>query len=85
MQKHHRKMLYRAEIAAAIASAALFGLTLIDPQWIETLFEEAPDDGDGSLERWILLSCTFVATVIAAVLARREKRGLETAIQTRSA
>jgi hypothetical protein len=79
MRIDHRRWLYRAALVAAATSAGLFVLTLVDPTWIETLFDEAPDGGDGSLERWILLGCTFVATVIAALLARAEKRRLQAA------
>jgi hypothetical protein len=74
MQADQRKWLYRAEIAMCIVSAALFVLTLIDPQWIETLFDESPDGGDGSFEQAILLGCTALATVLAGVLAWRERR-----------
>jgi len=76
MQAHHRQWLYRAEIVIALVSAGLFVLTLVDPMWIETLFDESPDEGDGSLERWILLGCTSLAALIAAVLAWRERRRL---------
>ena len=51
MEQRHRRMLYRIEVAAAVVSATLFVLTCIDPQWVETLFGESPDSGDGSLER----------------------------------
>ena len=78
MNMRQRGLLYRAEVAAAIISACLFVLTLVDPQWIETLFDESPDGGDVSLERAILLSCTFLTTVLAALLARRERRLLQT-------
>ena len=77
MEQRHRRMLYRAEVTAAVVSACLFVLTCIDPQWIETLFDESPDGGDGSLERWLLLTSTFVVAVIAAMLARRERRWLQ--------
>jgi hypothetical protein len=82
MQVHDRRLLY-TEVAAAIVSAALFVLTLVDPQWIETLFDEAPDGGDGSLERGLLLGSTALATLVAALLAWREKRRLPAAPQTR--
>lgn len=77
MQQRRRRILLAAEIAACCVSAGLFVLTLIDPQWIETLFDESPDQGDGSVERWILLGCTFVATWLAGALAWREKRRLQ--------
>ena len=69
-----RVWLYRAEVAASVVSALLFVLTLVDPQWIERWFDESPDDGDGSLERWILGGSLLIAALIAGVLARRERR-----------
>ena len=74
-----RSWLYRAEVAASVVSAALFVLTLVDPQWIERWFDESPDNGDGSAERWIVAGCFLVAAVLAAALARRERRRLGTA------
>ncbi len=74
-----RVWLYRLEIATALASAALFALTLIEPQWIEMLFQASPDGGDGSAERWVVGTLFGVAAVLAAALARRERRRLDTA------
>ncbi|HET7524327.1 MAG TPA: hypothetical protein VFK10_00140 [Burkholderiaceae bacterium] len=79
MEQRHRRMLYRVEVTAAVVGAGLFVLTCIDPQWIEMLFDESPDGGDGNLERWLLLTSTFVVAVIATVLARRERRLLQAA------
>lgn len=69
-----RNALYAAEWAAAALGFAGFVGTLIEPQWIERLFDESPDGGDGSLERWIVGGGFLVAAVIAALLARRERR-----------
>ena len=69
-----RAWLYRAEVAASVVSAVLFVLTLVDPQWIERGFDVSPDDGDGSLERWVLGGSLLIAALIAGVLARRERR-----------
>ena len=66
--------LYRAEIAASAISMLLFVWTLADPQWIERWFDESPDGGDGSAERWLVGGFFFVAAVLAAALARRERR-----------
>lgn len=71
-----RQFLYWAEVVAAVVSACLTLLTAFDPQWIEHYFDASPDDGDGSLERWVLIACFSAATVLAAALARREKRRL---------
>jgi peptidoglycan/LPS O-acetylase OafA/YrhL len=75
--------LYRAEVAASLVSAALLILCVLDPQWIERWFDESPDGGDGSAERWIVGSCFLVAALIAAVLARRERRRPDTAAAAR--
>jgi hypothetical protein len=69
-----RRWLYRAEIAASLFSACLFVLTLFDPTWIERWFDESPDGGDGSLERWFVGGGFLVAALLAAALARRERR-----------
>lgn len=74
--RHPSKVLYWTEIAAAAVSACLLALTLAEPQWIELLFDEAPDGGDGSLERWIVVACSTVTMLLFARLARREKRKL---------
>lgn len=66
--------IYRAEVAASALSAVLFGWTLVDPQWIERWFDESPDGGDGSAERWLVGGAFFVAAVLAALLARRQRR-----------
>ena len=69
-----RSWLYRAEVVASGTSMMLFVWTLIDPQWIERWFDEAPDAGDGSAERWLVGGFFFIAAVLAAALARRERR-----------
>jgi hypothetical protein len=43
---------------------------------LEMLFNEAPDGGDGSLERWVAIVCSGVALLVFSGLARREKRRL---------
>ena len=70
------RLLYRIEIAVALLSAALAVLSFIEPQWIERVFDEAPDGGDGSLERWVAGGGFAVAALIAAWLARRTRRRL---------
>lgn len=68
-----RNALYAAEWAAAALGFAGFVGTLIEPQWIERLFDESPDGGDGSLERWLVAGAFLVAAIAAAALARRER------------
>jgi hypothetical protein len=38
------------EVVSGLMSAALLGLTIIFPDWMEVLFGLAPDAGDGSTE-----------------------------------
>ena len=66
--------LYRVEVAVSAVSAVLFVWTLIDPQWIERWFDESPDGGDGSAERWVVGGGFMIAAVLAAWLARRQRR-----------
>jgi len=77
-----RVWLYRAEISASLIALALFALTLADPQWIERFFDESPDGGDGSAERWLVGGAFLLAAVLAAVLAWRERRRLAAADKT---
>jgi hypothetical protein len=70
----YRSSRFWIEAAAAGVGAIVFVATWIEPQWFELLFDEAPDDGDGSLEMWIALACSFAATVLFAGLASSEWR-----------
>ena len=69
-----RKGLYRAAWSASLLGIVGFVATLIEPQWIERLAGGAPDQGDGSLERWLVSGAFLVAAIAAAVVARRERR-----------
>ena len=69
-----RMWLSRLAWVVSAVSACLFVVTLIDPQWIETLFDESPDGGDGSFERWVVGGSFLLASVIAAYVAWRENR-----------
>ncbi len=64
----------RAEVCVALACAAVFVATLVQPQWFELLFDEAPDGGDGSLEAGIALACSLVLGIASAAAARLEWR-----------
>ena len=68
------KLRFQAEIGMALASAWVFVLTLIEPQWFEALFSEAPDSGDGSLEAGVALGCSFVVGLVCARLAHLDWR-----------
>ena len=37
-------------------------------------FDKAPDGGDGSTERWAVASACLIASILAAIMARRAKR-----------
>lgn len=74
-----RPWLYRLEVAVSIISVLLLALTMVEPMWIERLLDESPDGGDGSLERLVAGACFGVAAIVAAVLARRERRRLAAA------
>ena len=75
----------KQRVAAALTVAIFSGVaciaTLIEPQWFELLFDEAPDGGDGSLETIIAVAVSLVACVLFALLARREwRRGRRDAV-----
>jgi ABC-type bacteriocin/lantibiotic exporter with double-glycine peptidase domain len=61
-----------AYIVAASLSAVTSVATIIQPQWFELLFDEAPDDGDGSLETIVAVVVAALACVAFSLLARRE-------------
>ena len=80
MPKNHRLRLAIATLLA-LCSAVACVATLIEPQWFELLFDEAPDGGDGSLETIIAVAVSLVACVLFALLARREwRRGRRDAV-----
>lgn len=68
----------RKRFVAALLAASLSGMacvaTLIEPQWFELLFDEAPDGGDGSLETIVAVAASLVACLVFTLLARRERR-----------
>lgn len=70
-----RTWMLRFGIEVFLASASAFAcvMSLIDPQWIETLFEASPDGGDGSAE-WGLTLGLLVSTLVFGWLARADWR-----------
>ncbi len=66
------------ELVLASIGAVLTVVTLIWPTWIETLFNESPDGGDGSAERVFALGW-LAATLLFGVLARRDWRRMREA------
>ena len=67
----HTRKLVVAYIIAAFLSALTAISTIILPQWFELLFDEAPDDGDGSLEALITIVVSALACLVFSMLARR--------------
>jgi hypothetical protein len=66
------------EAAFAVISGVLLIVTFLWRDWIEILFDAAPDGGDGSLE-WIITASLLTSMVIFSVLGRQEwRRGLAT-------
>ena len=78
-----RLTLYRLQLASALMSAILLVATLIDPQWIETLFGASPDDGDGSFERVVLGGLFLISAILFALLALRGRRRMAKALAER--
>jgi len=75
-----RKRFVAALIAALLSGVACIA-TLIEPQWFELLFDEAPDRGDGSLETIVAVAVSLLACALFALLARREwRRGRSAAL-----
>jgi hypothetical protein len=73
MERLRRRL--RVEVVLAVISAALCGLTLVFPEWIEALTGLEPDAGSGALE-WVIAGAFLVGAVVAAALARRDYRRL---------
>jgi hypothetical protein len=59
-------------------SAALFAITLALPDWIERVFDIAPDHGDGSTE-WAWAAGFAIVTAVLVIDAQRIRRRLGTA------
>ena len=70
---HSISIRFWIEVILAACSAIATALSIVWPQWIEAIFEESPDGGDGSAER--LVAVLFLAATIAfSWLARKEWR-----------
>jgi hypothetical protein len=62
---------FRIEIALASLSVLAFIVTLFWGNWIELIFGVDPDDGDGTLERVVVLVLTAATAIVMTYLARR--------------
>jgi hypothetical protein len=71
MSRHETK--FWTECALAVASGALFALTLVTREWIELVFRVDPDHGSGALE-WAAAGALVALTVAFALAARAERR-----------
>ena len=65
--------LFWFETALAVTCGATFALWATAPQWIEAMFEVAPDGGSGSSELEIAIAL-LIATIACSILARGEWR-----------
>jgi hypothetical protein len=65
----------RIEFGLAVASAALFAVTLVFPDWIEALTGLDPDAGSGAAEL-VVSTILLLGSASAATLARRDHRRL---------
>jgi hypothetical protein len=68
-----RRLRIRIEVGLAIAFALLALATLINPQWIESVFELSPDRGSGDAE-WGITLAFGAASLLASLLAGLELR-----------
>ena len=68
-----RRLRIRIEVGLAIVFASLALATLINPQWIESVFEVSPDRGSGDAE-WGVTLAFGAASLLASLLAGLELR-----------
>lgn len=61
---------------ASVLSLLLPVTRLVDPQLVERWFDETPDGGDGSAERWIGGTCFAALALAAAWVPCHEQRQL---------
>lgn len=66
-----RRLRMRIEVVFAVVFALLAIVTILDPQWMEQLFEFHPDHGSGEAE-WGLTAMFGVASVLTWLMAGRD-------------
>ncbi len=62
-----------AQLVLAVTFTVLFVATVIEPTWIEKVFDAEPDAGNGSAE-WLIVVVFGVAALLMFGLAGREWR-----------
>jgi len=67
------------ETGVAIATSILFVITLVQRDWIETIFGIDPDSSGGGLE-WLIVAALMVVTIMLFTLANYEWRRARAAI-----
>ena len=67
------------ETGMAIVTSILFVITLLQRDWIETIFGIDPDSGSGALE-WLIVGALLLVTITLFILASYEWRRARAAI-----
>ena len=75
--KSRRRQRMHIEVVVAFLFALFAVMTIMDPQWIEQFFAFDPDSGSGEAE-WGLVVVFGVASLVASLLAGRDRRLLTT-------
>jgi hypothetical protein len=70
------QVLLKVQTLWAAAFAVSFVVTVIDPEWVETVFGVDPDRGNGALE-WLFSAALFMAFLASAGLVRRTWRRIK--------
>ena len=65
----------RVEVVLAVVFGILAVVTAIWPTWIESVFEQSPDAGTGTLE-WAIVGAFGLLAIASALLARRDYRAI---------
>ena len=69
-----------AQLVLAVTFTVLFVATLIEPTWIEKVFDADPDGGNGS-DEWLIVVVFGVAALLMFAFAGREWRRRSLATQ----
>ena len=77
--KNTLRLRFWLETGMAIVTGIVFVITLVQRDWIETLFKIDPDSGGGTLE-WLIVAALLAITVTLFALASYEWRRTRAAI-----